>query len=113
MPDWNFTNIQNVSYMFYDANMSDISNCQGLNDMLNNSNKLNNMQGMFKNVKSLGCILGESLNFGDWKTDKVTDMSDMFNNCKIDTIFDGSCENLLGDVRFRSNYWNTGNVKNM
>ena len=72
--NYNTTNINNMSYMFY--------NCKTLNSLSDiskwNTSNVNNMSYMFS-----GCNLLKSLpNISNWNTNNVTNMNDMFSDCK-------------------------------
>lgn len=115
--NWDVSKVTNLSYMFDASQMdnSGINPAEGrdfgqfkANSSLTsldlskwNTASATNMEGLFKGQQNLTSVG----NFNNWKTDKVTSISDMFALDKNLTFSDAACANMAK--------WNTSNVTTM
>ena len=122
---WDVSNVEDMSYMFYDCekfdgNLSkwDISKVKNINNMfclcsdfigngLKNWNvsKIKNMSGLFYRCNNLDCDLS------NWNVRNVTNMANMFGNCyKLNCELSKWNVNKVKDMTFM--FYNCDSLKN-
>ncbi len=137
LADWNVTNVTNMSFLFYDANVFNqnighwnVSNVTDMSYIFYEANAFNQVIGTWNvgNVTNMSSMFYEANSFnqdiGTWNVSNVTNMSSMFYeantfNRDIGTWNVGNVTNMSSMFYEANSFnqgigtWNVGNVTNM